>query len=77
MMIIFCIQDGNTALLKAAQGGHTKIVDRLVLAGADVNIVNNVSYLLVELIIYYHTYVCVSLFNAHIIIPMYICMYIN
>ena len=39
------IQDGDTALHKAAWLGYTEIVDQLVSAGADINIVNNVSYI--------------------------------
>ena len=36
------IQDGNTALHKAAWEGHTETVDCLVSAGADVNVANKV-----------------------------------
>ena len=37
------IQDGDTALHKAAKEGKTECVDHLLSAGADVTITNNVS----------------------------------
>ena len=37
------IQDGETALHEAAMNGHTESVKQLLLAGADVNIITNVS----------------------------------
>ena len=46
-VVCILIQDGDTALHRAARRGNTEIVDQLVSAGADVNIINNVSFLLV------------------------------
>ena len=37
------IQDGDTALHDAANGGYTETVNQLVSVGADINIINNVS----------------------------------
>ena len=37
------IQDGETALHKAAKNGHVKVVDHLIKSGADFNVVDNVS----------------------------------
>ena len=33
------IKDGKTALMMAAQGGHTETVKALIAAGADVNVI--------------------------------------
>ena len=33
------IKDGKTALMMAAQGGHTETVKALIVAGADVNVI--------------------------------------
>ena len=33
------IKDGKTALMIAAQGGHTETVKALIAAGADVNVI--------------------------------------
>ena len=43
-VVCILIQKGNTALHDAAEGGYTEIVDQLVSAGADVNIINHVSF---------------------------------
>ena len=50
-MSIF-IQDGNTALHRAALMGYTEIVDHLVSAGAGVNITNNVSQYVVFMYVF-------------------------
>ena len=42
-LILTIIQYGDTALHDAATRGYTEIVNELVSAGADVNIVNTVS----------------------------------
>ena len=36
-----CVQDGTTALIAAAEGGHTSAVEALVAAGANVNTSDN------------------------------------
>ena len=37
--MITIIKDRKTALMMAAQGGHTEIVKALIAAGADVNVI--------------------------------------
>ena len=37
--MITIIKNGKTALMMAAQGGHTEIVKALIAAGADVNVI--------------------------------------
>ena len=37
------VQDGYTAIMVAAENGHLKVVELLIVANADVNIQDNVS----------------------------------
>ena len=37
--MIIIIKDGKTALMIAAEGGHTETVKALIAAGADVNVI--------------------------------------
>ena len=37
--MITIIKDGKSALMMAAQGGHTETVKALIAAGADVNVI--------------------------------------
>ena len=41
--ILYCIQYGDTALYKACSRGHHNTVDLLIKAGANIDVVNNVS----------------------------------
>ena len=40
---LYCIQNGDTTLYKACSRGDDKTVDLLIKAGANIDIVNNVS----------------------------------
>jgi ankyrin repeat protein len=40
------MQDGKTALIKAANKGHEDIVEKLILHGVDVNVKDKVIYFL-------------------------------
>ena len=42
--ILFCLQDGKTALLHATEKGHTQIVKELLDAGANTEVTNKVTY---------------------------------
>ena len=46
-MLLCCIQRQWTPLHLAARDGHTEIVDLLVKNGADINIKDNVSYVVI------------------------------
>ena len=39
IFMIMVIKDGKSALMMAAQGGHTETVKALIAAGADVNVI--------------------------------------
>ena len=41
--VLYCIQNGDTTLYKACSRGDNTTVDLLIKAGANVDIVNNVS----------------------------------
>ena len=41
-MLVYLIQDGETALMLAAREGHTRIVKKLIWTGASVNLRNQV-----------------------------------
>ena len=42
---LFCIQHGDTPLIKACYKGNCDTVDLLIKAGANVDIANNVSFM--------------------------------
>ena len=53
----YCNQDGDTAMMRAADYGHKDIVEYLVGQGADKDMKNNVSAYLVDAHLYVWMYV--------------------
>ena len=64
------MQNGSTALILAAQMGHTDLVTQLLARGADINATPEVSFALflecvcvcVYLYMYMYAYVCICVF---------------